>query len=127
MAMRIENPRMTYQTYWEGLVEEKGRFSGQSLRQALENLVLEIRGKLTLSKCKEYTSKFRSIAQKIYGYTDKEALRLIQRQVPMYLPQKLQKEAGKRRGGNKVKLSGIYDTTPAAVHQLLTTSLSVPP
>ena len=59
--LRGENPALTYKKYWAGLVREKERYVGQSLRQSLENLCLESKGKVTPSKCKEYTAQFRSI------------------------------------------------------------------
>ena len=90
LRLRNENPNLSFSAYWKGLVKEKERFLGENLKQALENLILETKGKMTTSKCKEYTSNFQRISSQIPHLSSEEAFCIILRQIPHYLAQRLQ-------------------------------------
>ena len=111
LRLRNQNPQLNYKQYWKGLIEEKERFQGETLKQTLEGMILESKGKMTLSKCKEYTSNFQRIASQIPYLSAEEAMRIILRQIPHYLALKLQNKNHKRRKNFKVKISGLHDVT----------------
>lgn len=127
LRLRNMNPKLSYTNFWKNLVEEKERFNGESLKQTLENLKLETKGKMTLSKCKEYTSNFQRIAMQLPSLTSEEAIRIILRQIPHYLATKLQNEASRKRKNVKVKISGLFDVEIPQLQALLASVMSGTP
>ena len=108
-------------------MKEKETLLGGKLKQALEDLHLETKGKMTSSKCKEYTSHFQRIASQIPNLSSEEALRIILRQIPHYLAQKLRVECSKRRNVLKYKICGLSDVDLSQVQTFLNEQLSVSP
>ena len=79
------------------VVEDREKCLGETLKQTLQALKLENRGKLSSSKCKEYTPISNESQPKISRLTKEKALEIFLRHILMYLTQMLQKEAGKRK------------------------------
>ena len=123
LRLRNADPRLTYASYWKSLCSEKERFHSQSFKQALESLRLESKGKLTLSRCKEYTANFQRIFSQTPHVSREEAIRLILRQIPFYLAQKLQTEISKKRDPLKACVSGVHSLSPQAFQDTLTQAL----
>ncbi len=125
--LRELNPAMTYQAYWAQLVREKERFSGQILRQSIEALTLESRGKISSSKAKEYAANFARLARQIPGLPDEEALRIMVRQVPKFLAEKIQSEVTRRRDRKKVRIWGLLNMGQPMLEALVRQLIQTPP
>jgi hypothetical protein len=122
-----KDPNLSYKTYWQGLVAQQERFNSGNLRQSLENLKLDSRGKMTFSRCKEYTSNFQRLCDSLSGLSHEEAFRILIRQVPHYLAQKLQTFYSKKRDTFKVKISGLSTVSAPDLQNFLASTLTFLP
>ena len=88
----IKNTSLTYKEFWDYLVSEHEKWNSGNMRQSLENLKLDNRGRMTVTKIKEFCATFKRLAAATPNFTAEEGLRLLLRQTPHYMAVKLQNE-----------------------------------
>jgi hypothetical protein len=122
-----KDPNLTYKAYWAGLVAEQEKSNAGNIRQALENLRLENKGKMTFSRCKEFTANFLRLAESIPNFPDEEGFRILLKAIPHWFAEKLQNFHDRRRQSFKVKISGLDGAGILEVQNFIATTLSFLP
>ena len=120
----------TYPIIWERLCAYFGKDLEESTRVAWENLSLDFRGKLSSTQWRQFAANFVTLMRRTPGASENEGLRLLRRQLPAFLGERLEKEKIKREksGGGLLGIAGLnVYAGEASVYTWLQTVTGQPP
>ena len=91
-----------YSEIWGKLCAYFEKDQEETTRVAWENLTLSFRGKLSSAEWRHFAAQFVVLMRRTPGATENDGLRLLRRQLPTFLAEKLENEKAKRgKSGDK--------------------------
>ena len=103
----IRDPKLKYAKYWREFLDRQERNCATNLRNTLNNLKLESKGKLNFSETQKFVTNFRRIAVGIPNLSPEEAFAILMKAIPYPVAQKLQTENFRKRERELYKIQGL--------------------
>ena len=100
---------VAYSLIWNRLCTYFEKDSEETTRAAWESLALKFQGKLSSAEWRQFAATFTTLMRRCPGASEGEGLRLLRRQLPTFLAEKLELEKSKRgkSGGRTLGVSGL--------------------